>query len=312
MYTFLGKKKIIWLIISGLVFIPGLLSLIFWGLPLGIDFKGGGAAIWSFDQEVSEQEIRDHLSEQGILSGFSVSRTDGDNTFIVRFLPITEIEYRESLSLIDAEFNGVTEEKFENIGSSVSQDLTRKAIIAVILASVFILLYLAYAFKDVGHPVSSWRFGSVTLIALIHDVVISVGIFSILAHFFNYEVDAAMIAALLTIMSFSVHDTIVIFDRIRENVKGKGIDNEEEFEKVTDSALIQTLNRSLATSLTLILVLLALLLLGGGSIKAFIVMMMVGAIVGTYSSIFIAAPVLVMWQNAVFRKARLKAESAQE
>lgn len=285
--------------------IPGILALVFWQIPLGIDFKGGGAAEWKFEKTVSIEQIRSTLAEQGILEGFSVS-TSGDNSVFVKFLPAPEGDYRKSFDNINTEFGPVEELTFENVGPSVSKDLTRKAIIAVIVASVFILMFLAYSFRGVSAPVSSWRFGVVALAALIHDLAISIGVFSILAHFFNFEVDSSMITAVLTIMGFSVHDTIVVFDRIRENLHKNKAETIEEFEHIADSSLVQTINRSLGTSLTLIFTLLALLLLGGESIRAFIVMMSVGVVVGTYSSIFTATPLLTIWQAKIYKGLKTK------
>ncbi|MEX1051978.1 MAG: protein translocase subunit SecF [Patescibacteria group bacterium] len=300
-YRFLGRKKFWWLLISGLIMLPGVVSLFVWKLPLGIDFRGGGAAEWQFNQPISEDELRDTLANQGQLKGVTVSRA-GENSVFVKFLPAEVGEYQASLTGVREKFGEVTEVKFENVGPSVSQDLTRKAIIAVIVASLFILLYLAYSFRGVSYPVSSWRFGTVALIALLHDLVISVGAFSILAHFFGYEVDSSFITALLTIMGFSVHDTIVVFDRIRENLAHKPVESAEEFEKIADDSLSQTLNRSIGTSLTVIFTLTALLLLGGESIRAFVVTMLVGITVGTYSSIFTATPILTLWQQRVYHR----------
>lgn len=300
-YRFLGKKKFWWLLISGLILVPGIVSLLVWKLPMGIDFRGGGAAEWQFTGAVSDQNLREILNEQGILKGIVVLKT-GEESVIVKFLPIEVGEYQKSLTLINEKFGDVTELKFENVGPSVSKDLTKKAIIAVIVAALFILVYLAYSFRGVTQPVSAWRFGTVALIALLHDLLIAVGVFSILAHFFNFEVDSSFITALLTVMGFSVHDTIVVFDRIRENLTHHQTESAEEFEKIADDSLSQTLNRSIGTSLTVIFTLTALLLLGGESIRAFIVTMLVGIAVGTYSSIFTATPILTLWQKRVYRR----------
>lgn len=302
-FRFLGKKKTVWLALSVLLLVPGIISLIFWKLPLGIDFRGGGSAEWRFDKTVEQEELKTFLLEQGTLDGFSLSTT-GEGTVLIKFLPIEPGEYRQSFTELEKKFGNVTEEKFENVGPSVSDDLTKRAVIAVVLASLFILIYLAYSFREVSYPVSSWRFGAVALIALIHDLAISIGVFSILAHYFGFEVDSSMITAVLTIMGFSVHDTIVVFDRIRENLHDQKVETAEEFEVIADASLSQTLNRSLGTSLTLTFTLLALLVLGGDSIRSFIVMMTVGVVVGTYSSIFTATPLLTIWQNKIFNRVK--------
>ena len=304
-YKYLGKKKTIWLLLSAFMLLPGILALIFWQLPLGIDFKGGGSAEWKFDTAVDEEKLRNTLTEQGILEGFSVSNS-GENSVFVKFLPITEGEYRKSFNDVNSRLGPIEELTFENVGPSVSKDLTRKAITAVIVASLFILIYLAYAFRGVSAPVSSWRFGVVALAALIHDLAISIGIFAILAHFFNFEVNSSMITAVLTIMGFSVHDTIVVFDRIRENLHHNKTETIEEFERVADASLAQTINRSLGTSLTLMFTLFALLLIGGESIRGFVVMMTIGVAVGTYSSIFTATPLLTIWQAKIYKSLKNK------
>jgi preprotein translocase subunit SecF len=164
-----------------------------------------------------------------------------------------------------------------------------------------IILYIAYSFKNVPQPASSWRFGVTAIIALVHDVFITIGIYAILGHFFGYEVDALFITALLTVMGFSVHDTIVVFDRLRENMIHERIDTLEKFEAVANDSLVQTLNRSLNTSLTVILVLLAMAILGGASIRPFVVALLAGVTVGTYSSIAVATPLLVYWQQYIMR-----------
>lgn len=302
-YRFLGKKKTVWLVLSVLLLIPGIISLIFWRLPLGIDFRGGGSAEWQFAEMIDENQLRDFVNKEGILEGFSLSTT-GEGTVLVKFLPVEEGEYRKAFSQIETEFSKIDQKRFENVGPSVSADLTKRAVIAVVVASLFILMYLAYSFRGVSYPVSSWRFGGVALVALIHDLAISIGVFSILAHYFGFEVDSSMITAMLTIMGFSVHDTIVVFDRIRENLHDQKVETAEEFEKIADASLSQTLNRSLGTSLTLVFTLLALLVLGGDSIRSFIVMMTVGVVVGTYSSIFTATPLLTIWQNKIFNRVK--------
>src|SRR3989338_7126249 len=296
-YLFLGKKKKLWFTISVALFVIGIVFLAVWKLPLGIDFKGGAQIDLSFDKQVGETELREKVSQYPDVKGLTVSKTD-QSVMTMRMLPITDDQHKTIVKKLGEDFGTVTERQYQLVGPRVSRDITRKAIIAVILASVFIILYLAYAFRAVTYPVSSWRFGVVAVVALLHDLVITVGVFSILAHFFHFEVDASFITALLTVMGFSVHDTIVVFDRLRENLlkhKGEGIG----FESIADMSLSQTLNRSLATSLTVIFTLTALTILGGASIRGFVVTLLVGIAIGTYSSIFTATPLLVVWQNRV-------------
>lgn len=303
MYRFLGKKKTLWLAISVAILIPGIIGLFTWKLPLGIDFRGGAQFELKFDKNPTQESLKQKISSYPEARGVTVTTAEGES-FIVRVLPISEGEYKEISKKLETDFGKYTEKQFQSVGPSVSKDLTQKAILAVVIATLLIILYLAYSFRGVSHPVSSWRFGVVAAIALLHDLIISIGVFSILAHYLHYEVDSSFITAMLTIMGFSVHDTIVVFDRIRENLTRNRVGNATEFEQVADDSLGETLNRSIATSLTVIFTLSALAILGGDSIRGFVVTLLVGIFIGTYSSIFTATPLLVLWQQRVFNKQR--------
>jgi preprotein translocase subunit SecF len=302
-YRFLGKKKILWLAISVAIMIPGIIALSVWKLPLGIDFRGGAQFELKFDKTPTQEALKQKITSYPEARGVTVTTAEGES-FIVRVLPISEGEYKEISKKLEIDFGTYTEKQFQSVGPSVSKDLTRKAITAVVIATLLIILYLAYSFRGVSHPVSSWRFGLVAAVALLHDLLISIGVFAILAHYFNYEVDSSFITAMLTIMGFSVHDTIVVFDRIRENLTKNRVGAAAEFEQVADDSLGETLNRSIATSLTVIFTLSALAILGGESIRGFVVTLLVGIFIGTYSSIFTATPLLVLWQQRVFNKQR--------
>jgi preprotein translocase subunit SecF len=276
--------------------IPGLIGLAIWKLPLGIDFKGGAEFEIQLSQTTSINQLRTKLDGYSQIKGLSVSQV-GENDFLIKTLPISNDDHSAISDQLKKDFGSVTEKSFQLVGPSVSRDLTIKAIEAVVLASLLIILYLAYSFRGVNQPVSSWRFGMIAVVALLHDLLISIGVFSILAHFLHFEVDASIITALLTIMGFSVHDTIVVFDRVRENLLRHKLDVGGDFEATVDASLSQTLNRSLATSLTVIFTLAALVLLGGSSIRPFVVTLLIGITIGTYSSIFTASPLLVVWQK---------------
>lgn len=299
---FLGKRKRIWFTLSIALFAIAAAALIYYRLPLGIDFQGGAQIEVSLEKQIEEGELREKISQYPGARGVIVTKT-GENSFIIRMLPITDAEHQEINKKLQEDFGTVTEKQYQLVGPSVSQDLTRKAIIAVVLAAIMIIIYLAYSFRGVSYPVSSWRFGVIAVIALLHDLLITIGVFAVLAHFFHFEVDASFITALLTVMGFSVHDTIVVFDRVRENLI-RGRDGAYDFEQVADESLAQTLNRSLATSLTVIFTLTALVVLGGESIRAFVVTLLVGITVGAYSSIFTATPLLVVWQQRATRRAK--------
>jgi preprotein translocase subunit SecF len=300
-YRFLGKKKTLWLAISTVIIIPSVIALSVWKLPLGIDFRGGAQFELKFDKTPTEEELKQKIANYPEARGVTVTKADGES-FIIRVLPISEGEYKAISKKLESDFGQYTEKQFQSVGPAVSKDLTRKAILAVAIATLLIIVYLAYSFRGVSRPVSSWRFGLVAALALLHDLLISIGVFAVLAHYFNYEVDSSFITAMLTIMGFSVHDTIVVFDRIRENMTKNRVANALEFEKIADESLSETLNRSIATSLTVIFTLSALAILGGESIRGFVLTLLVGISIGTYSSLFTATPLLVLWQNRVFNK----------
>ncbi len=298
----IGRRKI-WYLISLILILPGILAIIFWGLPAGIDFKGGTLLDISYGQNVAKDKIETTLVENGIKNA---NVQPSGNDFIIR-TPVLDQEMQTKLTDALAKIGeNFKQNRLETVGPTMSSDLKRKAVIAVILASLVIIIYIAIAFRKVPKPASSWRFGVSAVLALIHDLAFVVGLFAILGHFLGYEIDSLFITALLTIMGFSVHDTIVVFDRIRENLrKSPSLD----FETNVNNSILQTLNRSLNTSFTVLIVLLALYLLGGATLKHFMLALLVGIGIGTYSSIFNASPLLVTWQGWSQRRAAKKVTS---
>lgn len=222
----------------------------------------------------------------------------GEQDVIMRFKTIEENTHQEILAKIKNKFEQpeqkITEKRFESVGPIIGQELQQKAWIAIFLATLMIILYIAYAFRKVSKPVASWKYGVAAIIALTHDIVIVVGLFSILGHFRGIEVDSLFITALLTILGFSVHDTIVVFDRTRENLARH---YSADFEAVVNDSVNQTIVRSINTSVTTLLTLTALFLFGGETIKNFTLALIAGITVGTYSSIFVASPIIVSWHN---------------
>lgn len=290
-------KKLWYFSFSALIIIPGIISLFFWGLNLGIDFTGGTLLEYEFKQEVGKEAIESTLKEKGVMVS-SIQKTS-ENSYLIRSEPLGDAKIKEANEALIIKFEGTKEIRRETIGPTIGGELLRKAVIALIVATVAIVLYIAWAFRKVPQPASSWRFGVSAIFALVHDVMIVVGAFSILGHFLSVEVDALFITALLTIIGFSVHDTIVVFDRIRENLIRK---ISPSFSETVNHSIIQTVSRSLNTSFTLVFVLLAILLFGGASVRWFVVALLIGVISGTYSSIFNATPILVLWQNWSDRK----------
>lgn len=298
----IGRRRL-WFAISILVIIPGLISLALWGLKPGIDFAGG--QVMEVRSAASQEELK-RIFEAAETRDVTITTT-GQNTILIRYRDpegksTTEVntQLKAQLQVIGAE-----QVSFESVGPAVSRDITRNAVIAVALASVAIVIFLAIAFRNTPPPVSPWSFGVTAVIALLHDTLVLLGIFSILGHFFNVEVDSLFVTAVLTTIGFSVHDTIVVFDRIRENLKRYNHD----FDIVVNDSIVETIVRSVSTSLTVLFTLLALLIFGGESIRLFVLALLLGIVSGTYSSIFNAAPMLVVWNNFKLKRARKQTKS---
>jgi len=280
---------------SLLLTILSIISIFTWKLNLSIDFRGGSNIEISLP---NAEENLNKIREIGRESGLKIDsvRTSDNNKVIIRTDDLSTNEHSLFIENLKSEFSDkVAEENYQTVGPVVSRDLTNKTIWSVVIASIAIILYIAYAFRRIPKPASSWRFGLAAVAALIHDLIITTGFVSIVGHFYSWmQVDALFITALLTIMGFSVHDTIVIFDRLRENLIRKP---ESDIETLANDSIIQTLSRSINTSLTTILVLTALFLIGGESIRHFVLILIAGITFGTYSSIFIASNILVVWSK---------------
>lgn len=285
----LVKHKKLYFLISGIVIIPGLISLALFGLKPSIDFTGGSRFEVTFKQNVDISNVENSLKKENVPV---VSVRKAENVYVVRTEALSQNQKERTSGIIEKVYPGSKELSFETVGATIGKETTTNALYAVLIASTAILIYIAFAFRQVSHPVSSWKFGLCAIAALIHDVLVVVGVFSILGYFFHVEVDSLFITALLTVMGFSVHDTIVVFDRIRENLKKH---SSLSFEVNVNNSILETLNRSLNTSITVVLVLVMLLLFGGESIRWFVVALLIGMVAGTYSSIFNASQLLVVW-----------------
>lgn len=286
------KYKNWFFLLSLLIIIPGIYALSVWGLRPGIDFSGGTLWEIKFEKSVAPQEVSNLLSQNG--AEVSSSASTGNQTVLVRIKSTEENKIKELKLKLQEKFGSTQDNRLETVGPTISKELTQKAIYAVAISILGIVVYVTWAFRKVPKPASSLAFGVCTIFALVHDVIVVMGVFAILGHFFALEIDSLFITALLTVLGFSVHDTIVVFDRIRENLRSH---SEYSFEHVVNFSVLQTLTRSLNTSLTVIFVLLALLMFGGSSITNFTLALLIGIISGTYSSIFNAAPLLVVWYN---------------
>lgn len=291
------KHKNLFFAISLFVIIPGIISLLLWGLNLSIDFTGGSEVTLEIPQEKQLTQKDLTAIQTSFLSVHEEVATlqPFGNKVTVRSVPMNQKNHLQVLSSLQQAIPGIKEDSFQTVGPTIGSETLVNAVKAVLLASVLIVLYIAWSFRSVPKPASSWRFGVCAIAALLHDVLVVIGIFSLLGHFLHVEVDSLFVTALLTVIGFSVHDTIVVFDRIRENLRRE----HAPFAVVVNDSILQTLTRSLNTSLTVILVLFALLLFGGQSTTWFVVALLIGVVSGTYSSIFNASPLLVFWQERI-------------
>ncbi len=276
MIDFIGRRKL-WYTISAVVLLPGLMVLAIFGLELGIDFTGGSNI--TVETELSEDEVRSVVLDEGITEPTILATESG---YQIRFVEDIDIEAE-----LD-ESDDISVVQFERVGPSVSRDLVYNALWSLLAVSVAITLFVAFAFRKVQHP---FRFGAMAITALLHDGLFVLSMFAIFGVLFGIEVDAFIVTAILTVIGFSVHDTIVVFDRIRENLLRRS----GEFGDIVNASVNEVMGRSLNTSITTVVVLLALFLFGGQGTVTFILALLLGMVSGTYSSLFIASPLLVTW-----------------
>ena len=286
------KNYKFWFGLSGVILLAGIISLSVFHLNLGIDFTGGTSDQLAFSKPYNLQTLQTVLNNEKI--GDVVIQQSSNNNVIIKTAPVDSTEHTKILSDITSKVGTFSEVTYTSIGPSIGSDLKSKAVYELLIVSLGIVLFIAYAFRKVSRPVTSWKFGWAAIIALLHDLFVVAGIFSILGHFFGVQVDSLFVTALLTVLGFSVHDTIVVFDRIRENLRTEA---GRPIEEIVNHSINQTIVRSLNTSLTVLFVLLSLLLFGGVAIRFFVLALFIGIIAGTYSSIFIASPILVIWQR---------------
>lgn len=328
-------------ILSGILVLASIISLSLWRLNFGVDFTGGSLLEIEVEGEkLQARHIKDRLASLGL--GDISAQPTGQSGFILRFGNIDEETHQKILRelqpitagqqpatssepLIIESMNSaggsvevqaipqraedvqklkganrINEKRFESIGPNIGRELKIKTFWAIIFALLAIIVYIAWVFRKVSKPIASWKYGLVAIVALFHDVLITTGIFSILGKFYGVEIGLPFIAAIITILGYSVNDTIVVFDRIRENLKFHY--GHEEFNEIVNQSVNQSVTRSINTSLTTLLVLMALFLFGGTSLRDFILVLIFGIIFGTYSSIFIASPLLVEWEKRMSRR----------
>ena len=281
----MGLRKIYFAVSAAMILI-GVFSIIKWGLNLGVDFKGGSIIEYKFEESISTEEISNKLKESGI--DVTSIQSTGQTSYLFKLPPISKEEKEKINTILNEEVSGadIEELRFETVGPSIGPDLIRRTINAIIIAAILIMLWVAYQFKSLKYGVSA-------ILAMFHDSFILIGSFAILGYFLDVEVDFLFITALLTTLSFSVHDTIVVYDRIRESQKKYGGDLTD----IANKAVSETMVRSLNNSFTIMFMLIALALMGGTTIKWFAIALLIGTVLGTYSSPFVAVPLLVTWDE---------------
>ena len=290
-------NKYKFLTLSGLLVLGSVVALVVFGLRQGIDFTGG--ALWQVkieDVSVNSETLGSYLREKLSVEDALVTPQPETSSFLVRLKETSEPVHQKYLEQFKNDYPASEELQFVSIGPTIGGELRDKAVWAFLLVILGISLYVAYAFRQVSYPVSSWKYGVITLVTLFHDAIIPAGMFAVLGKLWGAEIDSSFVVAVLVVMGFSVHDTIVVFDRIRENLRMEK-NARFDFNELVNRSVNETMARSVNTSLTLVLVLVALLFFGAPALKYFVLTILVGTVVGTYSSIFIASPLLTMWRR---------------
>ena len=304
------KLRPIWYTLSGLMIGLSIAFLSIWGLRQGIDFTGGSLLVARFEARPATADIQQVLDKTISDLGTTVIQPAGDTDVQIRLKHIEEGDHQKIVTALKDKFGKVTELRFDAIGPVIGQELRQKAIQGLLIVLLAIMAYVAYVFRKVSTPVKSWKYGLITIFTAFHDVIVPVGAFAFLGHFYHVEIGTAFVAAILTILGYSITDTIVVFDRIRENMRNRRKD--QTFDALVNESILQTMRRSLNTSATTVMAILVLYLVGSESIKEFCLALVVGITSGTYSSIFIASPVWAIWRNWEERRhqARLRPATA--
>ena len=302
---FIITHRKIFYTLSAVIIALSIFAVLFWGINFGIDFTGGSLLEVDFTaNKPAKAEVENIVASiedvrPEAIDSFSIRET-GESGYILRSKVIDDTEKNlivESLQN-SAEGRELTEVRFNNIGPTLGNELRSKALVAIIVIVVAIILFVAFAFRHVSKPVSSWKYGLVAIFAFVHDVMVPIGLFAVLGHFFAAEIDTLFVIAILVVLGYSINDTIVVFDRIRENLKDIPENHRaDKFEAVVGKSLRQTIARSINTSITTLVALLALFFFGGDTTKWFALALIAGVIAGTYSSIFFASPMLVSWSK---------------
>ncbi|MEK7473490.1 MAG: protein translocase subunit SecF [Patescibacteria group bacterium] len=290
------KLRPVWYVISGLLLAASLFVVASYGLKQGIEFTGGSLMAVRFPQRPSVAEVSATVSNAVPDLGTIVVQPAGESDMQLRLKALPEDEHQAVLIALREAYGEVTELRFDAIGPVIGVELRRKSLQGLFVVGLAIMVYVAWAFRRVSAPIPSWQYGAVTIIAALHDMLVPIGVFAVLGHFYGVEIGTAFISAILTILGYSITDTIVVLDRVRENL----LKTDLSFPELVDKAVRSTFMRSFNTSMTTLLALIAIYLFGGSSLREFTLTLIIGIAVGTYSSIFIASPLLVSfakWQR---------------
>ncbi|MDD4332918.1 MAG: protein translocase subunit SecF [Patescibacteria group bacterium] len=297
-YKIIQKRKI-WITISVILFVVFGVALFGWGFKYGIDFTGGSLMEVKF---LTERPAADRVTEALKVAnpGELIIQPLDEKGMILRFQNTSEETHQAVLKSLGSlagagenNSNQVEELRYESVGPSIGEELKRKAVYSIFFVLLGILIYITYSFRKISKPVASWKYGAAAIISMFHDAIITMGVFAVLGKYYGMEINTPFVTAILTVIGYSVHDTIVVFDRIRENLPKSDLD----FEGAVNMSVNQTLVRSINTSLTVILTLVAIIIFGGASIRTFALTLTIGIFFGTYSSIFLASPLLVIWEK---------------
>lgn len=290
-FNVIGHSKL-WLTISGAIIVAAFVALFTYGLNFGIDFTGG-SLLQVNAPTASVETLRNAVTTAGFEP--VVQQGEGD-AYFVRLAPVTEEQHQTILTAVKSVSPEATEIRFDTVGPVIGGELESASLKATALMLILITLYVAWAFRKVTRPVASWKYGVVTMIAAFHDVIIPLGVFAILGHYLGYQVDMAFVAAVLTILGYSINDTIVVLDRTRENLI-RHRHGDSSFGDIVNKSVLETIARSLNTTFATLLPLLAVFIVGGPTTRPFVLALIIGMLSGAYSSIFVASPLLVEWEK---------------
>ncbi len=284
------KLRLVWYILSGLMIAGSIFAFANYGLKQGIDFTGGTLMAVRFEQRPSAAAVSETLSKSAELGDSVIVQPAGDTDMQFRFKEVNEEQHQALLKGLRDAYGNVTELRFDAIGPVIGEELRTKSFRGLALVLLAILAYVAYSFRGVKAPVPAWQYGLVTVFTAFHDVIVPIGVFALLGHFYGWEVGTPFVAAILTILGYSITDTIVVLDRVRENLHTQG---NKPFPELVDISVRQTFLRSFNTSVTTLLTLFAIFFFGGSTLHEFTLSLIIGISIGTYSSIFVASPLLV-------------------